>query len=533
MSRILSRTAALGLLVPILAGCSTTPPQPIPGAAPYEAALRQAASSITPASVLERISVIADDSMGGRNTPSQGLEKTAAFFASKYQQWGLLPAGENGTYFQRYPLVKRAVDLAQSWVQSDENGTVTRYPLTEWGAVLSAGSGDGSGDAVIFAGALTPEAIGAVDLDGRVAVMVYDTARARDWNGWRSAIAAGHPTAMLMIRNDAAADWPRLQGALAGRQQRFQLDIGPSSGPPEIWVNDRIFANDPMNANRPDWASMRQAQGPVVQVVGAAVQLQIHVTENIAERTTAPNVVAMIPGSDPMLRNEYVVYSAHMDHIGTIGDGVGGCRAAPAKDGMPVDSICNGADDDGSGSTGVVMVAEAYSRLQVKPKRSILILNVSGEEKGLLGSRWFSEHPTVPESLIVADINMDMIGRNAHDSIVVIGKEHSDMGTTLARVNTRHPELNLTTADDIWPNERFYFRSDHFNFARKGVPILFFFNGVHDQYHRSDDEVGLIDTSKLARVATMAFYLGAEIANTVQRPQWNPESYKEIVGSTR
>ncbi len=139
----------------------------------------------------------------------------------------------------------------------------------------------------------------------------------------------------------------------------------------------------------------------------------------------------------------------------------------------------------------------------------------------------------MPESLIVADINMDMIGRNAPDSIVVIGKEHSDMGTTLARVNARHPELHLTTADDIWPEQRFYFRSDHFNFARKGVPILFFFNGVHDQYHRSDDEVGLINTDKLSRVAKVAFYLGAEIANTVQRPQWNPESYKEIVGSER
>ena len=242
----------------------------------------------------------------------------------------------------------------------------------------------------------------------------------------------------------------------------------------------------------------------------------------VAGQFDVPNVVGMIRGSDPLLRDEYVVYSAHMDHVGT-----------NPNSRTPGDTIWNGADDDASGSTGVLLIAEAFSRLKVKPRRSVIFLHVSGEEKGLLGSRWFSEHPTVPLAQTVADINMDMIGRNNPDSIVVIGKEHSDMGTTLARVNARHPELGLTTADDIWPNERFYFRSDHFNFARKGVPILFFFNGVHADYHRETDEVEKIDTSKLSRVAKVGFYLGAEIANTTQRPEWNPESYKEIVGSER
>src|SRR5690606_33960211 len=227
--------------------------------------------------------------------------------------------------------------------------------------------------------------------------------------------------------------------------------------------------------------------------------------------------------------NEYVIFTAHMDHVGYAGDGVGGCRPQPATDSTPADSICNGADDDASGSTGVLMVAEAFSKLKVKPRRSIVILHVSGEEKGLLGSRWFSEHPTVPLEQTVASVNFDMIGRNNADSIVVIGKEHSDMGQTLARVMTRHPELRFTTADDIWPEERFYFRSDHFNFARKGVPVLFFFNGVHEDYHRPSDHVEKIDADKIARVAKTGFYLAAELANTPARPQWNPESYKEIV----
>jgi Zn-dependent M28 family amino/carboxypeptidase len=297
----------------------------------------------------------------------------------------------------------------------------------------------------------------------------------------------------------------------------------------QVMLHDQMFANDPMRADRPDWGQMRSSAAPIIQVVPEQVRLTLHGVEREVERITVPNVVGRIPGSDPTLAAEYVVYSAHMDHVGTAGDGVGGCTAMPAQGGQPADSICNGADDDASGSIAVLSIAEAYSRLSVKPRRSIIVLHVSGEEKGLLGSEWYAEHPTVPASQIVANINMDMVGRNNPDSIVVIGKEHSDMGQTLARVNARHPELRLTTSDDLWPNERFYFRSDHYNFARKGVPILFFFNGTHPQYHRPNDHVELIDEDKLSRVAKVAFYLGAEIANTATKPQWNPESYRTIV----
>lgn len=528
MFRHPARTAAMALLVPVLAGCAGAPLNPVPGAQPYEAELQRAAASITPSSVLERISVIAHDSMGGRNTPSPGLEKTAEYFASKYREWGIQPAGENGTYFQRYPMVRKTIVQAESWVQSDENGTVSRYPMGEWGFVATAGSGHVAGPMVIFGGSLTDEAINGVVLDGRIALLVVDAARAADWSRWTRAIRARNPAGILYLRNDDPAMFTRMVESRA-RAGGYQLDMPPSSSRMEVYLHDNIFRNDPMAATRPDFGQMRQAQAPVVQEVDAVVQLTMHAVERVEDRITVPNVVGLIPGSDPTLAGEYVVYSAHMDHVGTVGDGVGGCRPKERPNGMPADSICNGADDDASGSTAVLMIAEAYSRLKVKPRRSIVVLHVSGEEKGLLGSRWYSEHPTVPAAQMVANINMDMVGRNAPDSIVVIGKEHSDMGQTLARVSARHAELGLTTADDIWPQERFYFRSDHYNFARKGVPILFFFNGVHPQYHQADDHVELIDEDKLARVAKVGFYLGAEIANTTARPQWNPESYKEIV----
>jgi Zn-dependent M28 family amino/carboxypeptidase len=159
----------------------------------------------------------------------------------------------------------------------------------------------------------------------------------------------------------------------------------------------------------------------------------------------------------------------------------------------------------------------------------VLFITVSGEEKGLWGSRYFADHPTVPAASMVADINIDMIGRNWKDTIVAIGKEHSDLGTTLNRVNQAHPELRMTAIDDRWPQENFYSRSDHYNFARKGVPVLFFFNGVHEDYHKPSDSPDKIDGEKESRILQLLFYLGQEVANAAQRPRWKPESYRQIV----
>lgn len=233
----------------------------------------------------------------------------------------------------------------------------------------------------------------------------------------------------------------------------------------------------------------------------------------------APNVAAVLTGSDPVLRNEYVVFSAHMDHVGV---------REPDASG---DSIYNGADDDASGTAAVIEIAEAFAALDEPPPRSTVFLLVSGEERGLHGSRAYADEPPEPvaSGRMVANLNMDMVGRNWPDTIVAIGKEHSDLGTTLERVNAAHPELGMTAIDDLWPDENFYFRSDHYNFARNGVPVLFFFNGTHEDYHRPSDEVGLIDAEKGARLARLVFYLGLEIASAPEPPEWNPESRRMIV----
>lgn len=235
------------------------------------------------------------------------------------------------------------------------------------------------------------------------------------------------------------------------------------------------------------------------------------------EQPRAPNVVGALLGSDPALRDEYVVFSAHIDHVGV---------GRPDASG---DSIYNGADDNASGTAVMMEVAEAMASLDPAPRRSLLFVLVSGEEKGLWGSEHFVNNAPVAVDDMVAAFNADMVGRNWPDTIVAIGKEHSDLGVTLERVNARHPELGMTAIDDRWPDEQFYFRSDHINFARQGIPVLFFFNGTHADYHEPSDEAERIDADKAARIGRLLFHLGLEVADAAQRPVWQEQSRREIV----
>ncbi|MFQ5704586.1 MAG: M20/M25/M40 family metallo-hydrolase [Gemmatimonadales bacterium] len=479
---------------------------PVGAAAQSAASITQAVRSIKPDDVLSRIATIADDSMRGRNTPSPELDLTAQYIASQFRQFGLEPGGDEGSFVQRYPLyrIARRLEVTTStgltWRGGEEviqvaggGARVASSPV-----LVISGSGD-----------LTEE----TDVRGSVVLLTTEADNPRGFGPETQAL-------MAKLREEGAAaiiaatNFPeRTWGFLVRRQGRSQLSKG--------WEG------------RPDGVPVLVVQaGTAKAVLSAPAQqltsgsgLSIKRLENVQlavtsrqdlEELSAPNVVGILEGSDPELKKEYVVFSAHMDHVG-VGQPVNG------------DSIYNGADDDASGTIAVVEAAEAFSKLRPRPKRSLIFLTVSGEEKGLWGSEYFASHPTVPASQIVADLNTDMVGRNWPDTIVVIGKEHSDLGTTLNRVNKAHPELNMTAIDDIWPEERFYYRSDHFNFARKGIPILFFFNGTHPDYHRPSDEVEKIDAEKESRIVKLVFYLGLEIANAAERPKWNPESYRQIV----
>jgi Zn-dependent M28 family amino/carboxypeptidase len=332
------------------------------------------------------------------------------------------------------------------------------------------------------------------------------------------ALAGAQPAALLIPVDAPDAVWPTVvRGAFrSALAPTWERDVAA----PVVQVRDAVVATALRQAGINLGAARREVGAARMRPLGIDVALAAPGTA--IETDHAPNVAGLLRGSDPALRDEVVVISAHMDHVGVTGRGL--CRAVGA------DSICNGADDNASGTASVVELAEAFAALTPRPRRSLLFVTVSGEERGLWGSDYFTAHPPVPVARMVADLNLDMVGRNWRDTIAVIGREHSDLGATLARVEAAHPELDMHAVGDLWPNERFYFRSDHYNFARRGVPILFFFNGTHPDYHRPSDEPQKIDAEKQARLTRLIYYLAREIADAPDRPTWVPESYDEIVG---
>jgi uncharacterized protein YjeT (DUF2065 family) len=491
----------------------------LPGvlAAQAPSSVQRAVQSITPDDILRRIGIIADDSMRGRDTPSPEIEKVAAYIASEFRRVGLTPGGDNGTFLQRYAIgrVQFVPDSSVAFVHGGGDVTLAYGRDFVFGDNMFE-SGDYAGDLVLLTGAMgAPTQMDTAALAGKmvvVAARVRNRAERQRLFGWR-------PAGVIVLTSAPDSLWT----AVVERSNRPQLrDPGRRVGPP-IVLSVRTASLAPVLTRLgADSVAVQQAAQAGTALEAQPLGAQLHVRGGIRaiERNSAPNVVGILEGSDPRLKREYVVLSAHMDHVG-VGRPVNG------------DSIYNGADDDASGTIAVVEAAEAFAQLEPRPKRSIIFLTVSGEEKGLWGSAYFADHPPVPIGDIVADLNTDMVGRNWKDTIVVIGKEHSDLGATLNRVGAAHPELRMQPIDDIWPQENFYFRSDHYNFARKGVPILFFFNGTHPDYHRPSDSVDKIDAEKESRIVKLVFYLGLDVANAAERPKWNPNSYKQIVTEAR
>lgn len=460
-------------------------------------ATAEAASTITASDLRGRVGVLAHDSMGGRDTPSPGLERTALYVASEFRRFGLRPAVDDSSYLQRYPLT-----LMRPGAATDQS-LVLRGPDAEW--------------------RLDPTS-------EFVAVPVADQAR-------------GEGELVLVEPDDEAADVrgklvvfrlsPRQLQGLFGRARELLTERGASgallvvSAPPAYVDGLRaFFGSERVSLGEPGEFPAPIAIVPESELPGAlgtAVRTgslagwwaRLH-SEAEVRRAEAWNAVGWIEGSDPVLRYEYVVFTAHMDHVGV---------------GRPVDgdSIYNGADDNASGTSTIVELAEAFARTEPRPKRSLVFMTVSGEEKGLWGSRWYAENPLFPLGRTVADLNIDMIGRNWDDTVVAIGKAESSLGTTLEEVAAAHAELGLTVIDDPWPEERFYFRSDHYNFARAGVPILFFFTGVHEDYHRPSDEPAKLKYDKMARIGRLIYHLGRRVADEDERPEWDPEAYRRIV----
>ena len=489
----------------------------MPLAAQSTRAARSAVATITEADVRRRIGIIAHDSMEGRDTPSRGLDLTAQYVADEFRRFGLKPGGDGGTFLQHYSITKWQMDTAGSSVTFSASGTTSTASFAS-AARLAGGtvpSGSINAPVLLVAGKPDPKSLATAPIKGRMVVLALPSGTALDRES-QAAIAAGNPAAVVSLAGgDSAAYAERVKNRLRPRIE----SSGDAPRPLALEVHESAV-RPALKAAGLDLDASRGSATPIVREV-PGLSGGVTVKETKLSELTAPNTVGILRGSDPKLRDEYVVFSAHMDHVGISANGR--CSA------MGADSICNGADDDASGTAAVLELAEAYAQRGARPKRSVIFLTVSGEEHGLWGSDWFVTHPPVPLPQIVANLNADMIGRNWSDTIVAIGKEHSDLGTTLNRVNRAHPELGMNAIDDRWPEQNFYGRSDHFNFAKKGVPILFFFNGVHPEYHRPNDSVEKIDAEKEARIVRLLFYVGQDVANAAKRPEWMPMSYKSIV----
>jgi hypothetical protein len=488
----------------------------LPLAAQTAAPLSRAAATITEGDVMRRIGVIAADSMLGRATPSPGLERTAEYVASEFRRAGLRPAGEKGSYLQRFAVTRWTIDTSHSIVELAAGGRlgVARLGTDARFVLGTIPSRPVRGRVVLIASPDTSTSIGA-DVKDQIVLLLADFSKPLSPAMTQKivALARAGPKAVVVLSNrDSATFAQRLAAAARPRLTRDQEPVS-DEGAPVIELHERglgpVLAAAGIDPPRLRGLE-REQQRPL-----PSLTIELSLARKVVAQARVPNVAGILEGSDPQLRSEYVIYSAHIDHIGV----------SPGQR----DSINNGADDNASGVAGLLELVEAFSQPGVRPRRSLLFLAPSGEEDGLLGSAHFTQHPTVPLEQVVANLNMDLVGRNWRDSVIAVGLEQSDLGATLGRVVQAHPELGMTPIADRWPEERIFYRSDHYNFARKGVPILFFTSGTHADYHQPSDEPHRIDGEKEARLVRLLFYLGTTVANAVSRPRWTPESYREIV----
>ena len=481
------------------------------------------------------LTFIASDEMEGRDTPSRGLDTTAKFIAMNLTRWGFKPAGDNGTFFQRIALRRDQLDGARSTAEVNGQkfnfgddflpnavGATLTGPLVYVGRgwiVQSKNMDDYKGievkDKIMVVLGGLPPGVTQADLRASQGQIVASPTAYAQQHGAKGILVI--PTAA--ITQNWEQQRQRVMQPARASVEKFQTQTG--NAPVSSITMSAKMANALFEGEKFDAAtiiSRGQSPDPVT-----AFDLNSSKTVNITvavkpDHPTTQNIVAVWEGVDTVLKNEYVAVGAHYDHIGICAPGT-------------ADPICNGADDDGSGTTALLGMAEAISHAKARPKRSVLFVWHCGEEKGLWGSRYFTDYPTIPLAQIVTQLNIDMIGRSKKDGdtdarnkdlsgpnqIYVIGSRmmSTELGELTDAVNKSYLNLQFDFRYDD-PN-RFFFRSDHYNYARKGIPIVFFFDGVHEDYHRPGDEPQKIDYVKMQNVARTVYLMLWEVCNRATR----------------
>jgi hypothetical protein len=500
-----------------------------------------------------RLFALAHDSMMGRQPGTPGNAKASDYVASEFRRLGLTPMGENGTFFQTLPFVRLAPDPA-SVLEVD--GAALSFGTDYLTVNLASAPRDNASAPVVYGGLINNPStwIIAEQAAGKVVVMGFDPALSPRGLGGVAQEPRFKDAIIL-----AAANLAQVPPATVDRLRRGGVSLGPTgpgaAGPVTMFLSSAAagrLMGQPLNGLAPGMAGKR-------------VQVRILARSEPFEHP-ARNVIGIIPGSDPRLRGQYLSLTAHNDHVGTTLQVVdhdslrafnhvvrpmgadSPMRPATADDQARIkaiidslrrahparrDSIMNGADDDGTGTVALLEIASSLMAQRVKPRRSILFVSHTAEEMGLLGSRWFTDHSTVPRDSIVAEIDMDMIGRgNAADLpeggvgyLEIIGAKRlsKEFGDTLEAVNARQPQPFTFNYEYDQPGHplQYYCRADHYSYARYGIPATALSRGEHLDYHQVTDEPQYIDYEALARVARLVRDAALALGNMERRPALN------------
>ncbi|HTH57868.1 MAG TPA: M28 family peptidase [Cyclobacteriaceae bacterium] len=471
----------------------------------------QYAQLITAKDLKENLTIVASDALEGRYTGTRGQKMAAAFIAHHFESLGLA-APVNGSHYM--PIDLSSSKLGEAFVKV---GTTRYNNLNEIAYFGQADSGGEVSLEAVFVGRGTDAEYAYLDVKDKAAVIYVDSV---GFSVFRKIAAT-----TKMARDKGA----RIVLVVSGDSpEKFKKFISqPRGGGVSLSLNKP----DPNNPNRGTFyidqsVATKIFNGPFEKLAKAATgdatkkplskikpsRIGYQVSMELGTVKTE-NILGYMEGTDK--KDEVIVISAHMDHIG-IRQGEG-------------DVINNGADDDGSGTVSVIQLAKAFAQAKKEghgPRRSILFMTVTGEEEGLFGSQYYVEHPVYPLANTVADLNIDMVGRKdpqhngKPDYVYVIGadKLSSELNEINERNNKTYTQLDFDyTYNDEKHPDRLYYRSDHWNFAKNNVPIIFYFDGIHEDYHRVSDEVSKIDFDLMVKRDKAVFFTAWELANRDKR----------------
>ncbi len=513
------------------------------------------------------IRFLSHDAMGGRDSGSSEYVVAANYVATQYRLMGVEPAGDDGGYFAMVPFQRVGSNPEAADFVVGEGDDAVSYTHGEDVYVSANPAVDEStvtGEVVFVGYGLSLPHLGyddyeGVDVTGRIVVTVSgapdimasdERSHQRRSSTKREHAAAHGAIGMISVSSASAEQFAGLYGRFVGRSSVALAPEAAEDAYNQIVatatisgaVSDSIFANAPMSLED---AIAALEDGPASFATGTTVTMSQRADREFYDE---PNVVGVIRGTDPELADEYVVLTAHLDHIGVMTDSetgvVSGCRSSSSEE----DRICNGAVDNASGVAIMMETARTFMA-DGAPRRSIVLVALAAEEKGLLGSEYFANNPTIPRDAMVANVNLDMpVIVYEFSDVIAFGSERSELGPIATRAAAR---MNVTISEDPMPEQNLFIRSDHYNFVRQGIPSLFLMTGfsspnpmwdegegfmgfLNTHYHRASDQVDLdLLYDQAAKFANINYLIAREIADADESLTWNEgDFFGEYFGSS-